>query len=148
MMMTGKDAKHDKLSGFRAGLDDYLVKPVDVDELCARVRALLRRSSGSASDVLEVSGLLLDPGQHRVSRNGEEIKLMPKEFALLQFLMRHPDQVFTQEALLERVWQSESDATPEAVRSCMKRLRQKIDGDSVQPIIEVITKVGYRLRKV
>ena len=146
IIMTGKTQRQDKLQGFDCGADDYVTKPVDVAELCARVRALLRRSSQAVSNMLQVGELTLDPVSYRVTRNGEEIRLLPKEFQVLEFLMRHPGQVFSHEALLQRVWPSESDATDEAIRSCMKRLRKKIDGDSETPLVENVPRVGYRLR--
>jgi DNA-binding response OmpR family regulator len=146
IIMTGKTHRQDKLQGFDCGADDYVTKPVDVVELCARVRALLRRSSQAVSNLLQVGELTLDPVSYRVTRKGEEIRLLPKEFQVLEFLMRHPGQVFSHEALLQRVWPSESDATDEAIRSCMKRLRKKIDGDSQIPLVENVPRVGYRLR--
>jgi DNA-binding response OmpR family regulator len=146
IMLTGRTTTTDKLDGLDAGADDYLTKPFDVRELCARVRALLRRSSGSTSDVLTVGELVLDPVNYQVQVSGQQIHLLPKEFQLLQFLMRHPGRVFSHEALLAQVWNLESDATDEAIRSCMKRLRKKLDDVTQEPLIETVHRVGYRLK--
>jgi two-component system KDP operon response regulator KdpE len=146
IMLTGRTETSDKLDGLDAGADDYLTKPFDVRELCARVRALLRRSSGATSDVLQVGDVLLDPTNYHVTVKGQEVHLLPKEFQLLQFLMRHPGRVFSHEALLAQVWALESDATDEAIRSCMKRLRKKLEDAASEPLIETVHRVGYRLK--
>ncbi|MFN8658269.1 MAG: response regulator transcription factor [Candidatus Obscuribacterales bacterium] len=146
IMLTGRDTTDDKLTGLDSGADDYLTKPFEVKELCARVRALLRRSSGSTGDVLKVGEVVLDPVQYMVTVRGQELKLLPKEFQLLQFLMRHPGRVFSHDALLSQVWNLESDATDEAIRSCMKRLRKKLEEAAAEPLIETVHRVGYRLK--
>ncbi len=115
-------------------------------ELSARLRAVLRRAAGSNSNILHVGDLSVDPSKYKVTKSGKEIQLLPREFALLEFLMRHPDEVFSGDSLLQRVWHSESDATSEALRTCIKRLRQKIDSDSDESIIQTIPRVGYKLR--
>lgn len=145
LMFTGKSAISDKETGFDVGADDYLTKPFNMKELGMRVNALLRRSRNVTSDVLKVRGLVLDPKSYRVSKNGQELNLLPKEFALLQFLMRNPNAVFSAEALLERVWQSDSEAKSKAVSACMNRLRQKIESEDEDPIIQTIHAVGYKL---
>jgi two-component system OmpR family response regulator len=147
LMMTGKRSVDEKEAGLDGGADDYLTKPFHMKELSARIRSLLRRASPHVqSNVLTVGDLVLDPAKHKLRKNGVEIVLLPKEFALLEFLMRHPDDVFSGEVLLQRVWHSESEATVEAIRTCIKRLRQKIDGDSEGSIIETLSRIGYRLR--
>lgn len=147
LMMTGKRSIDEKEAGLDGGADDYLTKPFHMKELSARIRSLLRRATPQVqSNVLKVGALQLDPAKHKVRKNGVEIVLLPKEFALLEFLMRHPDDVFSGEVLLQRVWHSESEATVEAIRTCIKRLRQKIDGDSEDSIIETLSRIGYRLR--
>ena len=146
IMLTGKGTIAEKETGLDAGADDYLTKPFNMKELSARVRALLRRSSGAATNVLRVGELVVDPAKYKVTRNGVEIQLLPREFALLEFLMRHPDEVFSGDALLQRVWHSESEATSEAIRTCVKRLRQKIDQDDDTSMIQTIPRVGYKLR--
>jgi DNA-binding response OmpR family regulator len=145
MMLTGKDKISDKEEGFDAGADDYLTKPFHGKELTARTKALLRRPGHIAGDVLRVGELVLERNNFSVTFHGVEVKLVPKEFALLEFLMRYPNNVFSAEALLERVWISESEATVEAVTTCIKRLRKKLEaGDSPCPITTVHG-VGYKL---
>ncbi|HEY9754909.1 MAG TPA: response regulator transcription factor [Oculatellaceae cyanobacterium] len=146
IMLTGKGSVSEKETGLDAGADDYLTKPFHMKELSARIRALLRRVSNTTSNVLVVGDLTVDPAKYKVTKSGVEIQLLPREFALLEFLMRHPDEVFSGDALLQRVWHSESEATSEAIRTCVKRLRQKIDKDDDSSIIQTIPRVGYKLR--
>jgi DNA-binding response OmpR family regulator len=145
LMLTGKKTIDDKEAGLDSGADDYLTKPFHMKELSARVRAILRRSSGQTSNVLKAGSLELDPTSFRVTLNGQDVHLQRKEFALLEFLMRNPNRVFSADALLERVWASESDATGEAIRTCLKRLRQKIDEPEKESIIRTVHGVGYKL---
>ena len=107
---------------------------------------MLRRVSNTATNILSVGELTIDPTKYKVTRAGVEVQLLPREFALLEFLMRHPDEVFSGDALLQRVWHSESEATSEAIRTCVKRLRQKIDNDDEDSIIQTIPRVGYKLK--
>jgi DNA-binding response OmpR family regulator len=145
LMLTGRGTISDKESGFDAGADDYLTKPFHGKELTARLRALLRRPASYVGDVLKFGNLVLDRENYRVMRNEEELRLVPKEFALLEFLMRNPNRVFAPEALLNRVWATESDATVDALTTCIKRLRKKIDIDGQQSIIRTVHGVGYKL---
>ncbi len=146
IMLTGRGSISDKEAGLDSGADDYLTKPFNMKELSARIRALLRRASAQPSNILKSGVLTIDPGKYKVTKSGVEIQLLPREFALLEFLMRHPDEVFSAEALLQRVWHSESEATSDALRTCIKRLRQKIDGDTDDSVIQTIPRVGYRLK--
>lgn len=148
LMLTGKDSTADKIAGLDVGADDYLTKPFSLKELSARVRALLRRPAVVVSNVLELGSLRLDTQKHRLTKDGTEIQLMPRDFALLEFFMRNPDIVFSSEALLNRVWNDESEAGSDALRTSIKRLRKKLDsGDNeADSVIENIPRVGYRFR--
>ena len=145
LMLTGKNTVIDKEAGLDSGADDYLTKPFHMKELSARIRALLRRPQVMVGNVLTAGKFSLDPTNHQVTRDGVEVKLLPKEFALLEFLMRHPNQVFSADALLNRVWASESDATIDALTSCIKRLRKKIDAEGETSPIRTVHGVGYKL---
>jgi DNA-binding response OmpR family regulator len=151
IMLTGNDTITDKETGLDSGADDYLTKPFSVKELSARVRALLRRPPSVSANILTVRSLVLDPTKHRVTIDGTETHLLPKEFSLLEFFMRHPDEIFSSDALLRRVWHSDSEATSEAVRTCLKRLRKKIDNtdneDEENSFIQTIPRLGYRLKQ-
>ncbi|MDZ4833981.1 MAG: response regulator transcription factor [Candidatus Melainabacteria bacterium] len=145
LMLTGKDRIADKEEGFDAGADDYLTKPFHGKELSMRIKALLRRPPLLVEDVLKVGDLVLERESFTVRRGDADVRLLPKEFALLEFLMRHPNQVFSAEALLERVWVSESESTVEAVTTCIKRLRRKLEGAGGAPVIATVNGVGYKL---
>ncbi|MBX9941173.1 MAG: response regulator transcription factor [Candidatus Obscuribacterales bacterium] len=150
IMLTGKSEIADKESGLGTGADDYLTKPFAVRELSARIRALLRRPQGLQTTVFKSGNLELDASKHRVTVAGAEVHLLPRDFALLEFFMRHQDQVFSAEALISRVWSTDSDATPEGLRTAIKRIRKKIDvhEDETKSAIETIPRVGYRFRAV
>jgi len=145
LLLTAKKHVDEKEQGLDAGADDYLTKPFEMKELSARIRALLRRPSVMTGSILQVGNLSLEPTTFKVTRNGEEVSLLPKEFALLEFMMRHPNQVFSAEALLDRVWSSDSDASPETIRTYIKRLRKKIDLQGQQSILSTVHGVGYKL---
>jgi two-component system, OmpR family, response regulator len=144
LMLTGKSALSEKTQGLDSGADDYLTKPFHMKELSARLRALMRRSAVTVSNVVEGKGIRLDSASFRVLRGDEEIQLRKNEFALLEFLMRHPDQVFSADTLLNRVWSSESDATIDAITTCVKRLRKRIDREGQPSAITTIHGVGYK----
>lgn len=144
LMLTGKSKSLEKEQGLDSGADDYLTKPFDDVELKARIRALLRRPALSLDTVLSCQDISLDPVKHEVKKAGELVQLMPKEYQLLEFLMRHLDQVFSQETLLNKVWPTESEATVEALRTTLKRLRKKLDPDGL--IIGTVHGVGLLMR--
>lgn len=150
IMLTGKDQIDDKERGLGTGADDYLTKPFAIRELGARVKALLRRPAAINVTTLKVGKLEMDAAKHRLTVSGQEVHLLPRDFALLEFLMRHKDDVFSAEALITRVWSSDSDASPEGLRTAIKRIRKKIDvgEDESASMIENIPKIGYRLRGI
>lgn len=145
LMLTGKKEITDKAEGLDSGADDYLTKPFDVIELSARLRALLRRTNNVTKTVLSAGNLSLDPSSRTVTLCGNEVDLQPKEYSLLEFLLRHPNQPFNAEAIMDRVWTASSDAAPDTVRLHVMRLRNKIDEPGKESIIRTIHRVGYML---
>jgi len=148
LILTGKSSISEKEEGFDSGADDYLTKPFHMKELSARMRALLRRPSNFVGNVIKVGALELDPGNFKATKDGAELKLQPKEFALLEFFMKHPNQVFSSDSLLNRVWASESDATSEALTTTIKRLRKKIDKEGEPSFLKTVHGVGYKMEAV
>ncbi len=145
LMLTQKSNVVDKSTGLECGADDYLTKPFDVRELRARVRALLRRSTG-LFDASRTSGQIsLDYAEKTATVHGKTAKLLPKEFALLEFLMRHPHTFFTSEKLIVHVWDSSSEVGQEAIRTCLFRLRSKLDKPGEPSIIENSKGWGYKI---
>ncbi len=146
LMLTGKGTVTEKEAGLDAGADDYLTKPFHLKELSARIRALMRRPVASyTGSTLKIGLLELDPSTRRVTRSGEELTLLPKEYALLEFFMRHPNEVFSPDALLNRVWNSESDASTDTIYTYIKMLRKKITPEAPASMIKTVHGVGYRL---
>lgn len=145
LMLTGKSEIEDRVSGLDAGADDYLPKPFHMRELVARVRSLLRRPAGLLGDVLSVRGISLNPATGKATRDGAEIDLLAKEVALMEFLMRHKDQIFSVDDLLDKVWHSESESSEDAVRQCVTRVRKKLDVDGKPSIITTVKGMGYKV---
>jgi len=143
LMLTARDTLDDRVRGLDAGADDYLVKPFAFAELEARVRALLRRDQ-DLSPVLEMGGLRLDSARFRAVRDGRELGLTAKEFALLEYFMSHAGEVHSQEDILEHVWDEMADPFTNTVRVTISNLRKKL-GDP--PVIETIAGRGYVLRE-
>lgn len=145
LMITGKNTVDDKVMGLDAGADDYLTKPFHLKELSSRIRALLRRPTPVLDNTLVVGSLELNSQMRCVKRNGKEIPLLPREFALLEFLMRHPGEIFNPEALLNRIWNSESESSIYTVYTYIKTLRRKIAGDDGKSPIVNVHGVGYKI---
>lgn len=146
IMLTARAAETDKISGLDAGADDYLTKPFSVQELMARIRAVLRRKAPEALDVVvEVGRLQLDPSAHRVSHGALEVRLGPTEFRLLHFLMAHPERVHSRAQLLDRVWGDHVFIEERTVDVHVKRLRESLSSVECASMIETVRGVGYRL---
>ena len=137
----------DRIKGLRAGGDDYLTKPFAFGELAARLDALVRRAHGQpeTETSLAVGDLKMDLLSRRVSRSGEPIQLQPREFKLLEYLMRHADQVVTRTMLFENVWDYHFDPQTNVIDVHISRLRQKIDSDGKKPLLKTIRGTGYML---
>jgi DNA-binding response OmpR family regulator len=147
LLLTGQNSSKDKVIGLDAGADDYVVKPFGSEELTARIRCLLRRCNSAPLPVLEWGSLRLDLSRIQVHYETHPIQLTSKEYALLELLMRHPQQVFSCDAILERIWSFKNIPTEEAVRTQIKGLRQKLKTVGADPnIIETVYGVGYRLK--
>lgn len=148
LMLTGRRSIDDKETGLDAGADDYLTKPFEMRELSARIRALLRRpQAASVNNILTAGPLQLDKEMRRVSKNGLDLKLMPKDLAILELLMTYPNKVFSAETLIERIWVDDSEASPEIVRKHINRIRKQIDGKGQASFIRTIHGTGYALEK-
>jgi DNA-binding response OmpR family regulator len=146
LMLTARDALDDRVLGLDSGADDYLVKPFEVDELRARLRALLRRDSSSKSGMLQVADLILDPAAHTVQRAGRLIELTAKEFSLLEYFLRHPNHLVTREKVEEHLWSYDHVIASNVVDVYVRRLRNKIDDPSEVKLLETLRGAGYRLR--
>jgi DNA-binding response OmpR family regulator len=143
LMLTGKSEVEDVERGLDSGADAYLTKPFHMKELSARLRALLRGFPPVSRAVLKAGALSLNPGNRQVLSHDEDIDLQPKEFALLEFFLRHPLQPFSPQVILERVWSSDAKPAPETLRIHIMRLRNKIDVAGRESMIRTIHRVGY-----
>lgn len=146
LMLTGKATINDKASGFEAGADDYLTKPFDMRELLMRINALLRRPAVYAGDIIEGRGISLDTSTRIAHKGGEKVELTAKEFELLEFLMKRPDQYFSVDDLLDQIWTSESESSELAARQLIRRLRKKIESDGEEPLIVTSKGLGYKFK--
>ncbi len=145
IMLTARDTIDDRVKGLDSGADDYLVKPFAINELRARLRALLRRDSFDKSGVLSIGDLVLDPSSHQVERCGNQVLLTAKEYALLEYFMRNPNRLITREMAESHIWSYDFEGTSNVVDVYVRRLRRKID-DSYEPkLFETIRGAGYRL---
>jgi diguanylate cyclase (GGDEF)-like protein len=147
LLLTGRDSSHDKAIGLDAGADDYLVKPFDLEELVARVRALLRRGSLTAPPILKWGGLRLDPSSCEVTYDRQLVHLTPKEYAILELFLRNKCRVFSCTAILDRIWSFDKTPGEEAVRTQIKGLRQKLKAAGApSDFLETVYGIGYRLK--
>jgi DNA-binding response OmpR family regulator len=144
LMLTARDRTEDKIEGLDAGADDYLTKPFDFTELTARLRALLRRSSGVASPVLRAGDVELDPATREVRHAGELVTLTPKEYALLDYLLRNVNRPLSRATLMEHVWGIRFDPGTNVVDVFINSLRNKLDPE--RELIQTVRGVGYMVR--
>ena len=146
LMLTSRATIADKVTGLEAGADDYLVKPFDKLELAARVKALLRRPKDMSPEVLVIGPLEINQTTYKVLKDGLVVELRPKEYALLEFLARHPGESFTAEAILERIWRSDALSTTDTVRTHVMTLRKKLGDTDERPLIKTVRGRGYSLQ--
>ncbi|WP_069865247.1 MULTISPECIES: response regulator [Pseudomonas] len=139
LILTARDATEDRIAGLDAGADDYLVKPFDLDELKARLRALLRRSAGRARVLIEHAGVSLDPATQQVSYQGQPVLLTPKEYLLLHELLAQPGKVFTRERLTQLLYGWDEEAESNTLEVHIYHLRKKLSGD----LIRTVRGIGY-----
>lgn len=146
LMLTALSDTKSKVSGLDAGADDYLTKPFEFDELAARVRALLRRKSAGSATILRYEDLEMDLVRRRVSRGGQEIKLTPKEFSLLEYFLQNPNRPLSRTAIAEHVWDIHFDSDSNVIDVYINMLRKKVDHPFPQRLIHTVVGVGYELR--
>ena len=149
LMLTAKDTTEDKVKGLDIGADDYLAKPFSFDELLARIRALLRRSSHythQKTQTLKVADLELDPVSHKVSRAGNKIILTGKEYALLEYLMRNTGRIVTETNIIDHVWDMQSEPFTNVVNVYIHYLRNKVDKGFEKKLIHTVRTIGYVMK--
>jgi len=146
LMLTALDEVEQRVAGLDSGADDYLTKPFSMSELMARTRALRRRAVGERHPLIRVGDLELDPTRLSVLRGGSPIRVTAREYSLLEFLARHPDQVFSQDQLIDNVWDADYSGGSNVVEVFIRSLRRKVDDGRRDGRIETIRGAGYRLR--
>jgi DNA-binding response OmpR family regulator len=146
LMLTAKDTVSDRVEGLNSGADDYLIKPFAFEELLARVRALLRRPHDEIGTVLRLADLELDTVTYRVTRNDHIVKLSSREYALLEYLMRHPDRILSKDTIISHLWDYDADVLPNTVEVYIGYLRNKIDKPfGGPPLIHTVRGFGYKV---
>ena len=145
ILLTARSALNERLDGLNLGADDYLTKPFYIEELVARLHALLRRASGQQKNVLQHGDLVVNLLTREVKLGAEVVDLTAREFALLTFLMRSPGRTFTRAQICEHVWNYHFDPGTNLVDVYVQHLRKKLGGDSKRPVIETVRSVGYRM---
>ncbi len=145
LMLTGKNAVTDKVNGLDCGADDYLTKPFHPRELSARLKAVARRPAGLLPNILSAGNISLNTQSCQVLKDGQEVKLQRMEYAVLEFLMKNAGKVYSPNDLLNAVWTAESDRSPETIRTCIKKIRDKIDIPGKDSVIQNVHGVGYKV---
>ena len=147
LMLTAKDTVQDRIQGLDAGADDYMVKPFNLDELLARVRALLRRTQPERVPVLKFADLTLDTGSRQAARGSRLVSLTAKEYELLELFLRHPKQVLTREVIFDRVWGYDFGGESNVLEVYIRYLRQKLEAEQEPRLIHTVRGVGYVMRE-
>ncbi|MCL4219519.1 MAG: response regulator transcription factor, partial [Candidatus Hydrogenedentes bacterium] len=147
ILLTARSELDERMEGFELGADDYLTKPFFVEELIARIHAVVRRASGHSVSILQVEDLTVNLLTREVQRGGNELHLTAREFSLLEYLMRAPGRVYTRTQILEHVWGYDFDPNTNLVDVHIQRLRKKISPDATEDLIETVRGVGYRFRQ-
>ncbi len=147
ILLTARGELDERLEGLNLGADDYMTKPFYIEELVARLHTIVRRSAGEATNLLKVGDLSMDLVSRAVKRDGEEIQLSMREFALLEFMMRSPGRVVSRMQICEHVWNYSFDPDTNLVDVYIQRLRKKVDKDFDEKLIETVRGVGYRIGK-
>ena len=147
LLLTARDSIDDRVKGLDLGADDYLIKPFSFEELLARIRVLTRKQAGRHSNLLTIGDLQLDIKSHRVTRNGEEIQLLPKEFAILEYMMHNQNTVLSRQQIEDRIWNYEYSGSSNNVDVYMSKLRKKVDGSRPDKLIHTIRGSGWVLRQ-
>lgn len=145
LILTARDAIENRVEGLDSGADDYLVKPFAIEELRARLRALLRRESDDKTSQLRLGDLVLDPATHYVQRAGQPIQLTAKEYSLLEFFMRRPNRLITREMAESHIWNYDFQAASNVIDVYIRRLRRKIDDPFEPKLLETVRGAGYRI---
>lgn len=145
LMLTAKTTVEDRVTGLDSGADDYMTKPFSFLELRSRIQALLRRSKHEASPILHLADLTLDPLKHRVERNNKAITLTPKEFSILEFLLRHKEKIVTRTMILEHVWDYNFDSMSNIVDVYVAAIRRKVDRGAKIKLIHTFHGIGYKV---
>ena len=147
LFLTARDTVADRVKGLDLGANDYLVKPFDFDELLARIRAMTRSKAGNAHSLCTRADLTLDPATHTVTRAGQQISLLPKEFAILEYMMRNQGIVLTREQLENQIWNYEYSGSSNNMDVYISRLRKKLDAGHDVKLLHTIRGVGWVLRE-
>lgn len=147
LMLTAKDTIQDRVQGLDAGADDYIVKPFNLDELTARIRALLRRTQTERNQVYQFADLTMDTSSRQVTRGERQVPLTAKEYELLELFLRHPRQVLTREVIFDRVWGYDFGGESNVLEVYIRYLRQKLEAEEEPRLIYTVRSVGYVLRE-
>jgi two-component system response regulator MprA len=147
LMLTAKDSIQDRVQGLDAGADDYIVKPFNLDELTARIRALFRRTQAERNQVYQFADLTMDSDSHQVTRGKRLVPLTAKEYELLELFLRHPRQVLTREVIFDRVWGYDFGGESNVLEVYIRYLRQKLEAENEPRLIHTVRSVGYVLRE-